>query len=814
MDKSGRENNTVKEVVLTDGVTKNEGESIRKKKTVGEWATDIFFGLAYALWAYVLEGFALPFGATPFGIALLCAARERTLFVFVGLCLSAAFGNFPIMRISVYTAVLLIRLLVTLVLDTPWSAKEGREIGEKTFFEARSLFFNEKLSLRMSTACVGALSIGVYLLIKGGFLYYDLYGALISLGAAPIATALFAGLFQKRKEGSVSYVVAFIALSGALVFATRNIEIYHVSAAAFGAMFASLYLVRREGTVKGVLAGAVLGMCYSPSLAPLFAFGALCGGIVFPTSITLGTIATFFVCAAWAVYMQGISALSGLLPAILASCIIYAVVDKLFISEKKEEAIEQTEEDITSEKTESLDETAIDSVRLYDTETKIKAVCESFDSLSKIFESMGEVLRRPNEEDLRRICDNAFDSSCAGCSQRESCWEQNYRKTDSEVANICAVLHRDGSVNMRDVGETLVSGCPRLPDILDEINHNSSAYAGRILQHDKTEIFASDYATVSDILAGAMTRGGTEYEYDAVLSKKICEEILKIRSVSSEIRSVAVFGDRKKRVILRIKNDIDFERNKEEILRSIENACGKRFVIEREDLLSRGNKNIILCEARRLSISVALRTLRADGENEYCGDTAGVFYDNEDRAYAFISDGMGAGRDAAVASGICALFLKKMLSVGNGCEATVRMINGFLRNKGSGSLHECSATVDLWELDLLSGKASIFKSGAAPTYVLRDGGLFKIRSKTLPVGILREPDTKRISFDVGEGDVVVMVSDGITQGKEECPWLFDLLRGNISTLGIEKTAELVVNYAKKEGSTDDLSVLILKIDKA
>ncbi len=812
MDKSGREKSKTKEVVLTDGTRNIHGESVTKKKTAGEWALDIFWGLVYALWAYILGGFSLPFGATPFGIALLCAAKERTLFIFAGLCLSAVGGDIPILYISVYSAILLIRLLATLVFDTPWSEKEGREIGEKTFFEARGLFFNEHLSLRMSTSCVGALAIGVYLLIKGGFLYYDLYGALISLATAPIASALFVGLFGKRREGSVYYALGFIALASVIVFATRRYEMYHVSVAAFGAMFASLYLVRREGTVTGVFAGAILGLCYSPLLAPLFAFGALCGGIVFPTSVTLGTLATFVVGAAWAIYTQGISALNGLLPAILAACIIYAAVDKLFVSEKKEEVVAEQEKETKSAEIELLDVTAIDSVRLNDTEAKIKSICESFNSLSGIFESMGEMLKRPNEEDLRRICDNAFDSSCAGCSQKEMCWEQNYRRTDSEISEICAVLHRDGSVNMGDVNEALRVRCSRIPDILDEINHNACAYASRILQYDKTEIFANDYSTVSDILAESMTRDGGDYEYDPELSKKLCAALLKTKD--SEVNAVAVFGKRKKRTVLHMESGLAFERNRENILRTVENVFDKRMIVEREETISDGTKSVILCEAKKLSVSVALRTLRADSEREYCGDTAGSFYDNEDRFYAFISDGMGSGRDAAFASGICALFLKKMLSTGNGCEATVKMINGFLRNKGNGSLHECSATVDLWELDLLSGKAAFLKSGAAPTYILREGGLFKIRSKTLPVGILREPDTKRISFDVGEGDVVVMVSDGVTQGKEECPWLFDLLRGNISTLGIEKTADLVVNYAKKEGSSDDLSVLILKIDRA
>ena len=122
------------------------------------------------------------------------------------------------------------------------------------------------------------------------------------------------------------------------------------------------------------------------------------------------------------------------------------------------------------------------------------------------------------------------------------------------------------------------------------------------------------------------------------------------------------------------------------------------------------------------------------------------------------------------------MFLQKMLSTSNSCHSSLKLLNGFLRNKGGGSLHECSATVDLLELDLILGRASFYKSGAAPTYVFRDGSLFKLRSKTVPVGIIRELDSKKTSFDVGDGDVIVMVSDGVTQGKDECPWLFELLK--------------------------------------
>jgi stage II sporulation protein E len=141
----------------------------------------------------------------------------------------------------------------------------------------------------------------------------------------------------------------------------------------------------------------------------------------------------------------------------------------------------------------------------------------------------------------------------------------------------------------------------------------------------------------------------------------------------------------------------------------------------------------------------------------------------------------------------------------------VKMLNGFLRNRGSGSLHECSSTVDLMELDLMRGRASFYKSGAAPTYVYRNGSLFKLRSRTVPVGILREPDSRKIGFDVGQGDVIVMVSDGVTQGKEECPRLFDLLRSHGEEASPDRLADLILKYAKEDGATDDLSVLVIKI---
>jgi stage II sporulation protein E len=139
------------------------------------------------------------------------------------------------------------------------------------------------------------------------------------------------------------------------------------------------------------------------------------------------------------------------------------------------------------------------------------------------------------------------------------------------------------------------------------------------------------------------------------------------------------------------------------------------------------------------------------------------------------------------------------------------MLNSFLRLRCESSAQECSATLDLLQLDTVSGEAIFFKSGAAPTYVCHGGNLFKLRSRTMPLGILAEPDVKEMHIDLDAGDMVVMMSDGVTGGREDCPYLFDLLRQNADSLGGSRTADLILKYARSNPEPDDVSLFVIKI---
>ena len=157
------------------------------------------------------------------------------------------------------------------------------------------------------------------------------------------------------------------------------------------------------------------------------------------------------------------------------------------------------------------------------------------------------------------------------------------------------------------------------------------------------------------------------------------------------------------------------------------------------------------------------------------------------------------------------MFLEKMLSAGSSAALSIRMLDGYLHAKNTGTGGECSATVDLMELDLMDGRAVFAKSGAAPTYVVRDGTVYKLRSRSLPLGILKNTSPELLKFRMNPGDVVVMVSDGITRGQDECPWLIDLLSSPMPR-SMDKLRHDIIRRALHAGSEDDLSAIAIRVE--
>jgi len=94
--------------------------------------------------------------------------------------------------------------------------------------------------------------------------------------------------------------------------------------------------------------------------------------------------------------------------------------------------------------------------------------------------------------------------------------------------------------------------------------------------------------------------------------------------------------------------------------------------------------------------------------------------------------------------------------------------SGAAAGEAEGFAAECFATVDLLIIDRNAAKAKFYKMGAASSFLLRNGKVKKFEQAALPIGIIPEIRLNHIAVRLKSSDIVVMVSDGITEAARAC----------------------------------------------
>lgn len=203
----------------------------------------------------------------------------------------------------------------------------------------------------------------------------------------------------------------------------------------------------------------------------------------------------------------------------------------------------------------------------------------------------------------------------------------------------------------------------------------------------------------------------------------------------------------------------------------------------------------------------------AAGGQSVSGDALDQFCDTSGRAQMLLCDGMGTGRAAAVDGQMAAKLTAQLLRAGFAAESAARLVNVALGLKGAEQ--EAGATLDLLTVDLYTGRAGLFKAGAAPSFLVRGGVPRMLDGASLPMGVLDSLVGRSTTFALDAGDWVVLVSDGaLTDGSD---WLMQQLQ-LCAKLGHtpKQAAETVADAAARRAGAkqDDITVAVLAMGRA
>ena len=146
------------------------------------------------------------------------------------------------------------------------------------------------------------------------------------------------------------------------------------------------------------------------------------------------------------------------------------------------------------------------------------------------------------------------------------------------------------------------------------------------------------------------------------------------------------------------------------------------------------------------------------GKEAANGDRCACFPGTGCRYYLVLCDGMGTGLGAAQEGQSAVSLLRRMLSAGFPAEFALRSLNALLILRGKSA----AVTVDLAEIYLDSGRVTLYKWGAAPSWLLYDGTAEKIGTAMAPPGLSVMETRETVErLSLRRGEVLILVSDGM-----------------------------------------------------
>lgn len=724
------------------------------------------------LMALLFSRAPLPFSVYPLGIGFLAGSVMYLPSVAAGVfagAMSLGQGGYIYAALTVLIAA--VRLLVPLFSSKP-----------------RTTAFEASRGMCIYLSAIAGFACGIYNIIRHGYRYYDLLGSFLLIVLCPLFTytvQLAVSGDSKRSKGSNLWCCGVFI--GCLIFSLKSIELLGVSVAQVAALAVTLFTARRLGVLYGTAAGTLMGLAGAPASLHVFAVAGFCAGLLDTVSVKLAC-ALAVASSVVAAYMAGGgNGLLDSLPGIVWGASLYYLGERFGLLSFFDRIFETGGEE----------QTDADAAEV-DCKKRFEALSESFRSLSEVCYALSDRYRRPDEAELRAICTNACDKYCKRCRTSPLCWNREYSSTADVMSKVVSSLSSGKKVRRSNLPPYFTVRCPSVDGIINDINAGCAALVRSKLSKDRTEVLAMDYEAIAALMTRALEINGREHRVDRRLSALLQAECADILGKDC---TVTVTGSRRMHITAGGKGVVD----PRVLQKRMEKLCKCRLSLPVCNV-ENGRSVISAHSIRRLGVKMAFLSRPKEKSGE-CGDSVSVFENREDYYYSMISDGMGSGSEAALTSGVCAVFLKKMLSAGNAKDITIEMLNDLVRC----SEGECSATVDLFELDMIRGKASFIKSGAAPSFVKRGGRLFRIQSKTLPIGIVRAAEAEQVSFDAEIGDIIIMQSDGVAQSYEDCPWLLSLLTVSWTDDLPVMCSRILDAAEKNNGEKDDRSVCILKI---
>jgi stage II sporulation protein E len=392
--------------------------------------------------------------------------------------------------------------------------------------------------------------------------------------------------------------------------------------------------------------------------------------------------------------------------------------------------------------------------------TRMKIFSESFLKLSKTLDTISEKQVKLKQREINAIFEDISEKLCKNCQNCNACWDHNFQETYQSACKMFDIADKRGVLYKEDIPEQFLQDCICADEFINETNHSfeilklNHIWYNRIAE--SREVIASQLKEVSSVIQDI-----TGDIYGAAFASRTEEERL-VRSLKAEhikAKDITLIerGDRRKEIYLSASCQQGRCITAKEAAVIISEAMGLKFCISEasKTVITKDYDNFIFVEDTKFKTLTGVA--RAMKEN-VSGDNFSVLKLETGEVMLAISDGMGTGKEAGEESETVMSLLEQMIEAGFKAETAIKLINSSLVLNSD---KQTFSTIDMSIINLFTGMCEFIKIGAAAAFIKRNNWVETISSTTLPIGMLGNVDYDTVTKKLYEGDIVIMVTDGV-----------------------------------------------------
>ncbi len=627
--------------------------------------------------------------------------------------------------------------------------------------------------------------------------------SLIVFGGVFVVWRSFVLLDRENVGFSSEELACLLGSATILIIGISRFEFFGMSAGRIVSVFLTLIAAKYGGVAAGSICGIAVSFAAATTGAEyafgIYAFAGLAAGI-FGVLGKVAQASSFLASGIIGISFIEFKAGSGVVLAeILLGCFFFVIIPRSYGSTLGKFFYHRTRIDGKSSLNHAL------NLRL---NLASNALLDVSSTVVQVSEELGKI----NAPDFKSVLSFIEQDACAGCKLRIHCWESKNAATTEAVMQMINIIKGANTEQSESILTEFRGRCLRIKKMEDTVNNRYSQYASLIAAENRIEevrlVVSEQFEGISTMLSELAFDflGDEQFDLSAAESATSALGNLGINTLACSAK-IDKFG--RMSLEMKIKLDDDTVLNRLQIMKVLSIACERDFDVPN---ISKSDDSAIIAvnEHARLKIDIGAEQYSAL-PGSVCGDSYKYFNDGKGHFIMVLSDGMGTGGRAAVDGAMASGLMTRLLKAGFGYDCSLKILNSSMLFKSS---DESLATIDIASIDLFTGNTELYKAGAAPTIVRRNGHSGRAESHSLPIGILKEVSFDRAGIRLKSNDILLLLSDGVTANGTD--WIRDEL-SCWSDGGAQDLAEHICDCARRRSigtRADDITVLAAIIEKS